>query len=145
MSNREKESNGTRATPTRSSHDFHVAGTAVRCCCRTEGVTKPRQLRCPREQECGSRPARRGAPARRQRDTGVAVEEGVGGAGNRRHDGEGLFAEVLTKLLVDGEYFDEYLRPPQPPKTLGICATWWWAAEPDYPPSTCCVRVVRLG
>ena len=64
---------------------------------------------------------------------------------NWRRDGEGLFAEVLTEFLVDGEYFGEYLCPPQPPETLGIGATWWWAAEPDYPPSTCCVRVVRLG
>jgi hypothetical protein len=35
---------------------------------------------------------------------------------------------VLAELFVDGEDFGEYLRPPQPPKTLGVCATWWWAA-----------------
>ena len=34
---------------------------------------------------------------------------------NWRRDGEGLFAEVLTEFLVDGEYFGEYLCPPQPP------------------------------
>jgi hypothetical protein len=27
----------------------------------------------------------------------------------------GLLAEVLAELLIDGEYFGEYLRPPQPP------------------------------
>jgi hypothetical protein len=64
---------------------------------------------------------------------------------NRRPDGERLFAEVLTELLVVGEYFGEYLRPPQPPERLRICPTVWFAAEPDYPPSTCCVRVVRFG
>jgi hypothetical protein len=35
----------------------------------------------------------------------------------------GVFAEVLAELLVDGEYFGEYLRPLQPAETLGTCAT----------------------
>jgi hypothetical protein len=33
-----EEGIGTQATPARSSHDFDVAGTAVRCCCRTSWV-----------------------------------------------------------------------------------------------------------
>ena len=35
--------------------------------------------------------------------------------------------------------------PPLPPETLGFRTIERQAAEPDYPPSTCCVRVVRLG
>ena len=52
--------------------------------------------------------------------------------------------KVLAKPLAVGEQFDEHLDPPLPPETLAFprveCAT----AQPDYPPSTCCVRVVRL-
>ena len=56
-----------------------------------------------------------------------------------------LLVKVLIKLLVVGEQFDEYLGPPLPPETLGFPRIEGATAEPDYPPSTCCVRVVRLG
>jgi len=56
-----------------------------------------------------------------------------------------LLAKVLTKLLTLGEQFDEYLGPPLPPETQGFRAIQEAVAEPDYPPSTCCVRVVRFG
>lgn len=50
-----------------------------------------------------------------------------------------LFAEVLTKVLVVDEHFDEYLRPPQPPERLTNRTVSCQTADPDYPPSTCCV------
>ncbi|MGZ4316092.1 MAG: hypothetical protein ACXVRS_09690, partial [Gaiellaceae bacterium] len=78
-------------------------------------------------------------------EVALAVDDVAAGAGNRRRDREQLLAEVLAELLVVSEHFDEYLRPPQPPGTLGTCRSLGWAAEPDYPPSTCGVRVVRLG
>jgi hypothetical protein len=53
------------ASPQSSSRG-HRRPSASGCRCRTQAVTKPRQLSCPREHERGSRPARRGAPARRQ-------------------------------------------------------------------------------
>jgi hypothetical protein len=56
-----------------------------------------------------------------------------------------LLVKVLIKLLAVGEQFDEYLGPPLPPETLGFPRIEGATAEPDYPPSTCCVRVVRLG
>ena len=56
-----------------------------------------------------------------------------------------LFVKVLIKLLPADEQFDEYLGPPLPPETLGIPTIEGATAEPDYPPSTCCVRVVRFG
>ena len=56
-----------------------------------------------------------------------------------------LLVKVLTKPLAIGEQFDEYLGPPLPPETLGFPRIEGATAEPDYPPSTCCVRVVRLG
>jgi hypothetical protein len=56
-----------------------------------------------------------------------------------------LLVKVLIKLLALGERFDEYLGPPLPPETLAFPRIECPTAEPDYPPSTCCVRVVRLG
>src|SRR5260370_33337604 len=49
----------------RSSHDFDVAGTAVRCSCRTHAVTKPCRAPYTRGHESGSRPVRAETPARR--------------------------------------------------------------------------------
>jgi hypothetical protein len=55
-----------------------------------------------------------------------------------------LLVKVLAELLAASEQFDEHRGPPLPPETLAYqwieCAT----AQPDYPPSTCSVRVVRL-
>ena len=50
-------------------------------------------------------------------------------------------------LLRDERGLAEYLGPPPPPRpgSLGFRGVGWWAAEPDHPPSTCSVRVVRLG
>lgn len=56
-----------------------------------------------------------------------------------------LLVKVLFKLLAIDEQFDEYLGPPLPPETLGFPRIEGATAEPDYPPSTCCVRVVRFG
>jgi hypothetical protein len=56
-----------------------------------------------------------------------------------------LLVKVLVKVFAVGEQFDAYLGPPLPPETLGFRTTEEAAAEPDYPPSTCCVRVVRFG
>jgi hypothetical protein len=56
-----------------------------------------------------------------------------------------LLVKVLIKLLAISEQFDEYLGPPLPPETLGFPRIEGATAEPDYPPSTCCVRVVRFG
>ena len=56
-----------------------------------------------------------------------------------------LLVKVLIKLFAVGEQFDEYLGPPLPPETLGFLRIEGVTAEPDYPPSTCCVRVVRFG
>jgi hypothetical protein len=53
-----------------------------------------------------------------------SVEDVDGGAGNRSRHGEQLLAEVLAELLVVSEHFDEYLRPPQPPETLGTCRSF---------------------
>ena len=55
-----------------------------------------------------------------------------------------LLVKVLIKLLAVGEQFDEYLGPPLPPETLAFPRIEGATAQPDYPPSTCCVRVVRL-
>jgi hypothetical protein len=68
-------------------------------------------------------------------DVARTADDVAGGAGNRRRDREQLRAEVLVELLVVSEHFDEYLRPPQPPETLGTCRSVGLAAEPDYPPS----------
>lgn len=56
-----------------------------------------------------------------------------------------LLVKVLIKLFVVGEYFSEYPDTPLPPETLGFPRLNGAAARPDYPPSTCCVRVVRPG
>ena len=48
-------------------------------------------------------------------------------------------------LLRDGAGFGMDLGPPPRPCSLGFRGVGWWAAEPDHPPSTCSVRVVRLG
>jgi hypothetical protein len=56
-----------------------------------------------------------------------------------------LLVKVLIKLLAGGEQFGEYLGPPQPPETQGFPRVKGATAEPDYPPSTCCVQVVRFG
>ncbi len=55
-----------------------------------------------------------------------------------------LLVKVLIKLRAIGEQFDEHLGPPLPPETLGFPRLAGATAKPDYPPSTCCVRVVRL-
>ena len=55
-----------------------------------------------------------------------------------------LLVKVLIEVLAVGEQFDEYLGPPLPPETLGFPRIESATAQPDYPPSTCCVRVVRL-
>ena len=36
------------------------------------------------------------------------------------------------------------LGPPPPPCSLGFRRTSWWAAEPDYPPTTCSGSPARL-
>jgi len=56
-----------------------------------------------------------------------------------------LLVKVLIKVFAVGEQFDAYLGPPLPPETLGFSRIEGATAEPDYPPSTCCVRVVRFG
>ena len=56
-----------------------------------------------------------------------------------------LLVKVLIKLFAVDEQLDEYLGPPLPPETLGFPMLEGATAEPDYPPSTCCVRVVRFG
>ncbi len=56
-----------------------------------------------------------------------------------------LFVKVFIQLFADGEELSAYLGPPLPPETLGFRAFGEAAADPDYPPSTCCVRVVRIG
>jgi hypothetical protein len=56
-----------------------------------------------------------------------------------------MLAKVFTNPFDGGEDLGEQPGPPLPPETLGFRAIEHQAAEPDYPPSTCCVRVVRLG
>ena len=56
-----------------------------------------------------------------------------------------MFAKVFAKVFAVAEQFTERLSPPLPPETLGFRPVGGAAAEPDYPPSTCYVRVVRLG
>lgn len=56
-----------------------------------------------------------------------------------------ILANVFIKLFVVGEDLDAHPGAPLPPETLGFRTIEHQAAEPDYPPSTCCVRVVRLG
>ena len=56
-----------------------------------------------------------------------------------------LLVKVLIKVFAVGEQFDAYPGPPLPPETLGFSRIEGATAEPDYPPSTCCVQVVRLG
>jgi hypothetical protein len=56
-----------------------------------------------------------------------------------------LLAKVFTGLFAVSEDLGEYHGPPLPPETLGFRRIEGATAEPDYPPSTCCVRVVRLG
>src|SRR5450755_4128937 len=55
-----------------------------------------------------------------------------------------LLAKVFTGLFAVSEDLGEYHGPPLPPETLGFRRIEGATAEPDYPPSTCCVRVVRL-
>ena len=56
-----------------------------------------------------------------------------------------ILAKVFTKPFAVGEDLGAHPGPPLPPETLGFRTIEHQAAEPDYPPSTCCVRVVRLG
>ena len=56
-----------------------------------------------------------------------------------------LIVKALIKVLAVGDQFDEYLGPLLPPETQGFPRIEGVTAEPDYPPSTCCVRVVRFG
>ena len=56
-----------------------------------------------------------------------------------------VIRKVMIYLLRDGMGFAEYLGPPPRRWLLGFRRAEWWAGEPDHPPSTCCVRVVRLG
>jgi hypothetical protein len=56
-----------------------------------------------------------------------------------------LLVKVLSEVLTVGEDFAEHQGPPLPPETLGFRRIEGATARPDYPPSTCCVRVVRLG
>ena len=56
-----------------------------------------------------------------------------------------VYEEVFVELVADDEQFGEYPGPPLPPETVGFRALVGASAEPDYPPSTCCGRVVRLG
>jgi hypothetical protein len=53
-----------------------------------------------------------------------------------------LLVKVFTKVFVVDEQLREQVGPPLPPETLGLRILQEAAAEPDYPPSTCCVRVV---
>jgi hypothetical protein len=55
-----------------------------------------------------------------------------------------LLVKVLAELLAVGEQFDEHRGPALPPETLAFPRIQGATAQPDYPPSTCCVRVVRL-
>ena len=55
------------------------------------------------------------------------------------------FAKAFAELFAFTEQFTEQLGPPPPPETLGFPAADQACAGPDYPPSTCYVRVVRLG
>jgi hypothetical protein len=68
----------------------------------------------------------------RQTDMARAVEDDAGGQ-QRRRDGEQLLAEVLAELLVASEHFDEHLRPPQLPETLGTCRRRGAVSSAAYP------------
>jgi hypothetical protein len=56
-----------------------------------------------------------------------------------------LLVKVLIKVFAVGEQFVAYLGPLLAPETLGFSRIKGATVEPDYPPSTCCVRVVRFG
>jgi len=55
------------------------------------------------------------------------------------------FAKAFAELFAFTEQFTERLIPPPPLETLGTRPGAGTSAESDYPPSTCYVRVVRLG
>jgi hypothetical protein len=56
-----------------------------------------------------------------------------------------MFAKVFAKVVAFTEQFTARLGPPLPLETLGFRPVERASAEPDYPSSTCYVRVVRLG
>jgi hypothetical protein len=47
-----------------------------------------------------------------------------------------VIRKVSPFLLRDDRGFVAYLGPRQRPCSLGFRRPSWWAAEPDYPPST---------
>ena len=53
--------------------------------------------------------------------------------------------KVFGELFVVDEQLDEQPGPPLPPETLRFHGIGGCAADPDYPPSTWYVRVVRIG
>jgi hypothetical protein len=56
-----------------------------------------------------------------------------------------VFAKVVAKVFAVTDRSTDYLEPAPPLETLGYWLIAYASAEPDYPPSTCYVRVVRLG
>lgn len=74
------------------------------------------------------------APPETARSGGAADCSKASGIGQR------VLVELFAKVLAEGEH----LGPPQPPETLTMRRMVRWAADPDYPPSTRCVRVVRV-